>query len=120
MLSSIDPKTLARLRVVVEAGQPAPHDLAWAACVALQRTADREERILARDEHIRRAALLIDGTAWFRARALSKEARSIASMWNRLCSIQPETMTVRGELHAAALLHRLPGTPRGFLNIIPH
>lgn len=118
MLSSVDPQTLARLRVIVEAGQPAPHELAWAALVALERTADHEERIGARDEHIRRAALLIDGSSWSRACELAKESRTIAGIWSRLRWTRPEAMTVRGELHAAMLLHRLPLSVRQFHNIL--
>lgn len=120
MLNSVDPETLARLRVVVAAGKSASPDLTRAALVALERTADLEERRWRRDEHIRRAALLIDGSSWTRAVALAKEARTIAGIWNRLHTTQPETMTVRGELHTAMLLHKLPGSARQFHNIIPH
>lgn len=119
MLSSIDPKTLARLRVVVEAGKPVPPDLAWAVLVALESTADREERVRGRDSHIRRASLLIDGTPWHRACVLATEAGVIDRIWEQLRFTRPDPMTVRGELHAARLLHKLPGSARQFKNIIP-
>ena len=118
VLSSIDPQTLARLRVVVEAGQPAPPDLAWAALLAIERTAAREERIFARNQHIRRAAVLLDGSLWARACELEKESIALARIWQRLSLAQPEVMTLRGELHAAKLAYRLPGTARSFWNII--
>src|SRR6185312_13925812 len=108
MLSSIDPQTLSRLRVVVEAGQSAPVDLARAALVALEATASKEDRLIERDRHIRLAAVLVDGTPWKRAKELKREADAITRIWSRLRDKAPEKMSVRGELHAAKLLHELP------------
>lgn len=118
MLTSIDPDTLARLRAVVGAGQAAPPDLARAALEALEATAAREERIDQRNWHIRRAALLIDGTAAARARALAEEAARIDRAWQRMRREPVEAMTVRGELMAARRLHRLPRCDRQYRNII--
>lgn len=118
MLSHTDQDTLARLRVVVAAGKSAPPDLARDALAVLEPFADVEDRRFARDEHIRRAARLIDGSAWARADVLKKEAAAIARIWHRLRTVQPEGVTLRGELHAAALRYELPSTQRGFYNII--
>lgn len=119
-MNHVDPATLARLRVVVAAGKPAPPDLAHNALMALEAFADREDRLWERNQHIRRAAVLIDGSAWARACELEKEARAIARLWHRLGTARPEAMTLRGELHAAALWYRLPGTARSFYNIIQY
>lgn len=120
MLSPADHEALARLRVVVEAGNPVPPDLARNVLMVLDAFADTEDRILARNAHIRRAAVLIDGSAWARAEALLKEAEVISRVWHRLRTAHPEGMTLRGELHAAKLRYELPSTARSFYNIIPH
>lgn len=123
MLSTTSPTmetdTLTRLRVLVEARQPIPDDLARAVLNALEATTDREDRRYRRDHHIRRAALLIDGSRWTRASALADEATALDGAWNRIRHKSPEAMTVRGELHAAKLLYKLPGCARQFYNIIP-
>ena len=118
MLTSIAPETLARLRAVVGAGQAAPPDLARAALEALEATAAREERIDQRNWHIRRAALLIDGTAAARSRVLAEEAARIDRIWQKARGERAEAMTVRGELISARRLHRLPSCARQYLNII--
>lgn len=120
LLNYVDPDTMVRLRVVVAAGKPAPPDLAHNALVALEAFADREDRLCERNEHIRRAAVLIDGSPWARACTLAKEAKVIERIWHRLGPTQPEVMTLRGELHAAKLWYRLPGTVRSFSYIISH
>lgn len=120
MLNSIDQATLSRLRVVVAAGQSASPDLARAALVALEATASKEDRLTERDRHIRLAAVLINGTAWERAKYLKKEADVITRIWSRLRDKAPEKMSVRGELHAAKLLHDLPSATAQFYNIIQY
>lgn len=117
-MNHVDPDLLARLRVVVAAGQPASLDLARHALIALEAIGDRVDRLDVRNEHIRRAAVLIDGGAWARACALQLEAAAIARIWRVLGPTRPELMTLRGEMHAAALAYRLPGTVRSFANII--
>ena len=111
-------RLVARVRVVVDAGLPMPADLARAVLVELESTQDARDRRLRRDQHIRRAALLIDSSQWARASALAKEALALDGVWSRLQHAVPEQMTVRGELHAAKLQHRLPSTARQFYSII--
>lgn len=118
--AAIDSEALTRLRVLVEAGEPVPLDLARLLLIFLESTMDREDRRYRRDHHIRRAALLIDGSRWTCASVLADEAAALDDAWKRLRYKPPEAMTVRGELHAAKLLHKLPGCARQFYNIIQH
>lgn len=113
-----DADTLTRLRVLVEAGRPVPNDFARRLLNILQATADSADRRYMRDHHIRRAGLLFKGSPWERAMALAKETSALDRAWERLHDQAPEAMTVRGELHAAKLLHKLPGSTRQFYNII--
>jgi hypothetical protein len=117
--AAIEAETLTRLRVMVEAGKPIPVDLARALLNALEAAANCEDRRARRDRHIRLAALLVDGSRWTRARVLAHEAAALDSAWKRVRWQTPQEMTVRGELHTAKLLHKLPGCVRQFYNIIP-
>ena len=119
-MNHIDPDTMARLRAVVAAGVPVPPDLAHVVLMVLETFADREDRLCERNEHIRRAALLIDGSQSGRAITLAKEARAIERIWHRLGATLPEAMTVRGELHAAKLWYPLPSSERQFSYIIQY
>lgn len=84
----------------------------------LEALAGADSLLAKRNAHIGRAGSLIDGTAWARAQSLEVEAKTITRIWSRLSKTQPDRWTVRGELHAAALIMELPMSGRQFYRIL--
>jgi hypothetical protein len=114
--------TLARLRVCRDAGH-APDSLLVADAISLlEVTAGALFLRKRRNEHIRRAAALLDGSTWKRASALFDASVTLARCWDRIRCNEPESGTVRGELHCAALLAELPESQRQFYRVLrePH
>lgn len=63
---------LARLRVAGETGRLPPDVAAWAIQVCTEHLPATARR-MARDRHLRAAALLVSGTTWAKARRLEQE-----------------------------------------------
>jgi hypothetical protein len=110
--------TLSRLRVCRDAGRAPDSALLADAISLLELTAGASSLRARRNEHIRRAAALLDGSRWERSLDLLNASAMLARCWDRLRCSAPESGTVRGELHSAALLADLPESRRQFYRVL--
>lgn len=101
-----------RGRVCLSSGIPAPPDLLGGLLECIREELNSVERRASRDHSIRRAALLLDGSAWQKAEALKREAKALS----RRHKVQPGS--VSDHLKSAAELHPLPESCLSFYRIL--
>lgn len=103
---------LARVRALLQAGQPLPRGLAFWVEGELARPVKADLLRSRRDAYIRQAAEICGGSRSYQVRRILDEVRTLDRSWARHKLSDPEPGTFRGAVHRARLQAPIPGRSR--------
>lgn len=110
---------LARVRALMQAGQPLPRELAFWVEGELARRVKADLLRNQRDAYIRQAGAICGGSRSYQVRRILDENRVLDRSWARQKSVDPEPGTFRGAVHRARLEAPIPGRSRLHLILQP-